>query len=73
MNDTRNIMNVLDGTQQLFEIVSWEKLTKSSFCILYLNVREQITLLNQLKHDEINLNGLTRFLVHYLSITVVLD
>lgn len=73
MHYFRNIVNVFDGTQQLFEIISRKQLAETAFCILNFYVRKQVSLFNQLEYNEVNLDGLSRFLVDDFSLYVVFD
>ena len=72
MDNFWDVVDVLDWTKQLLEVVPWKPFTETSLCILYFDVREQISLLDQLKYDEVYLDGFS-FLFNYFTIDVVFD
>jgi hypothetical protein len=68
------IMQILDGTQQLFEIVTRKLFVEASTGILHFYIRKQITLLDKLQHDEIYLDCLSRIrLDDELTVAVVFN
>lgn len=65
-------MKVLNGTEQLEEIVSSETLIEPTLLILDLNERKEIPLLNKFKHNKEYLNRFSTWLYDYLTIAIVL-
>ena len=72
MDNTRAVVEILNGTKQLFEVVPRELLVEASFVVLNFDEGKQVALLDQFQDNEVDLNCLLRFLNHYLAIDVVL-
>jgi hypothetical protein len=66
-------MQIVNGAEELLEIIARELFVKTASSILNFDVRKEITLLYKFQHDEIDLNSLPRILHNQLAITVVLD
>ena len=73
MDDAWFIVQVFDGTQQLFEIVPWKLFVKASSCILYFYIAKQVSLFYQFEHNEKDLDGFARVFDNYLTIAVILN
>ena len=73
MNDSRDVVQVLDRTEKLLEVISRELFIEATTSILNLDVAKKITLLNKFQHYEIYLYRISIILDDDLSIDIVLD
>ena len=73
MYNIGSIMKIVHGAQELLEVVPRKLFVKASSSILNFNITKEISLLNQLEHYKVYLNGLTWVFLDDFTVTVVLD
>jgi hypothetical protein len=66
------VMQVLNRTEELLEVIARKRFVKSTFWILDFYVGEQVTLFDELKHNKVDLNCLARVFDDYFAVAVVL-
>ena len=73
MHDSSRVVQILDGAEQLEEVVASKALVEAALFVLHLNEREEVTLLDKLEHDEEHLRSLAVRFDENLPLAVVFN
>ena len=58
MHNSSCVVEVVNRTKKLLEVVPRELLIETATSVLNFDVREEVALFDELQNDEVNLNGL---------------